>query len=281
MGERQGFYDDPSVYDVLHTPGTAREVDGLERIERRFVGPPGRRARVWLEPACGTGRYLRVGAGRGRRVVGFDLSQDMIAYARERVERLGVGRRARLFVGDMTRFADRTPWRVDLAFNLINTVRHLESDRALGAHLGQVARVLAPRGAYVVGLSTCAYGAEMESEDVWTARRGGLGVTQVVQYLPPERGGRFERVVSHMTVRTARARREIDSVYRLRTYSLGEWHEAIAASAMRLEAVVDEDGRDMEAPMSGYALYVLRARRGADGGSDAPSESAPSGAATR
>ncbi len=257
MGEAQGFYDDPRVYDVLHTPGTASEVDGLERIERRFAGRT-RGMPVWLEPACGTGRYLRVAAGRGRRVVGFDLSDGMIGYARESLKRRGHARRSRMFVADMGEFADHVPWRVDLAFNLISTIRHLGSDAALLAHLEQVARTLAPGGVYAVGLGTCVYGAEMESEDVWTARRGSMGVTQVVQYFPARGADRVERVVSHMTVRTPAGERHIDSAYTLRAYSLGQWYDAIAASPMRLEAVVEEDGRDVEAPASGYAVYVLR-----------------------
>ena len=60
------LYDDPAVYDILHTPGTAREIDVLEFIEATCGQPGGR----WYEPACGTGRYLRVAAGRGRRVGG-------------------------------------------------------------------------------------------------------------------------------------------------------------------------------------------------------------------
>ena len=63
-------------------------------------------------------------------------------------------------------------------------------------------------------LSTCAYGLESESEDVWVAHRGVTRVRQVVQYLPPE-GDRVERVISHVTVRTPRGVREIDSVYGL------------------------------------------------------------------
>ncbi|MEZ6241579.1 MAG: class I SAM-dependent methyltransferase [Phycisphaerales bacterium] len=256
MGVRQSFYADPKVYDVLHTSGTALEVDGLERIQHRFVG--GRSPGVWLEPACGTGRYLRVAAGRGRRVVGFDASEEMVEYTRSRLARLGHARRASVFVSDMTRFADRAPWRADLAFNLINTIRHLETERSLRAHLREVARALKPDGVYVIGMSVCAYGVEMESEDVWRARRGGLSVTQIVQYLPAAARDRVERVVSHMIVKTSTSERRIDSAYSLRAYSQSQWLDAIAGSAMRLEAVVEEDGHDIEAPISGYALYVLR-----------------------
>ena len=255
VGTQQSFYEDASVYDILHTPGTALEVDGLERVERRFV--PERARGVWLEPACGTGRYLRVAAGRGRRVVGFDRSAGMIAYARRRHERLGLD--GRFFVGDMTRFASRVRPRCGLAFNPINSLRHLMGDAAVLAHLEQMSVALRRGGVYAVGLSTCAYGLESESEDVWVAHRGVTRVRQVVQYLPPE-GDRVERVISHVTVRTPRGVREIDSVYGLRSYSRAQWRRLVDRSAMRVVAVVDEHGRDMDEPEFGYAVYVLAAR---------------------
>ena len=144
MPERN-FYDDAMLYDILHAPGTAEEVDGLERIALRFA--PGRPERqVWLDPACGTGRYLRVAAGRGRSVIGVDLSPAMIEYARRRVPG------GRLLVGDMQHLdALLRPASVHFAFNMINTIRHLLTDDALALHLRAMARVLVPGGVYAVG----------------------------------------------------------------------------------------------------------------------------------
>ena len=78
-----GLYTDPAVYDILHARGTAAEVDGLERMAARVRS--GRARQTWLEPACGTARYLRLAARRGRRTVGFDLSPVMIATPTARI----------------------------------------------------------------------------------------------------------------------------------------------------------------------------------------------------
>ena len=64
LGDRD-WYRLPAWYDILHAAGTAEEVDGLEAIASRWVRPASRGPMRWLEPACGTGRYLRVIAGRG------------------------------------------------------------------------------------------------------------------------------------------------------------------------------------------------------------------------
>ncbi|MEM7623060.1 MAG: class I SAM-dependent methyltransferase, partial [Planctomycetota bacterium] len=144
-GERieAGFYDDPVVYDILHTPGTAREVDGLTRIARRFVSAPSGAALRWLEPACGTGRYLRVAAKRGAQAIGFDESAAMVAYASERAPR-----NMHVYTAGMETFvgAGCEAGSIGFAFNLINTFRHLMDDAAAAAHLREMRAALCDGG---------------------------------------------------------------------------------------------------------------------------------------
>lgn len=254
---RQGFYDDAGVYDILHAPGTREEVDALERVERRYALELGAQRGDWLEPACGSGRLLRLAAQRGRRVAGFDLEPGMVAYARDRLGRAGLSRRAHLFVADMTDFSAHVRRPVSLAFNLINTFRHLRSDRAAIAHLREVGRVLAPGGVYAVGLGTTRRDWAEPVEDVWQAKRGRTSVTQAVQYLPPGPRSRTERVISHLTVTTPTGDRHLDSTYALRTYTLGQWWSLVRASGLRVLGVTDDAGDDADAPEDGYAVYVL------------------------
>jgi SAM-dependent methyltransferase len=256
------FYRLPHYYDILHSPGTAGDVDAMERIERRF-GSAGTRG-VWLEPACGTGRYLVLAGKRGRRCFGFDLEPPMVAFANDRVARLGLGRRVSIFQADMRSFdrdakAPKLP-PISLAFNLINTIRHLDSDDAMLEHFAAIARVLKPSGVYAVGISLAAYGAEFETEDVWKGSRGGCAVTQVVQYIPPPGkygGHRRERVLSHLTIRRPRGDEHVDSTYTLRSYNLKQWQALIERSALRVVGVVDHAGRDTKATEPGYAIFVL------------------------
>ncbi len=251
----EGFYEDPRVYDILHASGTADEVDGLERIARLFA--PGAGAGIWLEPACGTGRYLRVAARRGRRVLGFDRSPAMVAYARERV---GAGRGNRIIVADMGRFAAKLP-RADFAFCLINTIRHLESDAAMVRHLREMARALRPGGVYAVGLGTTGYGIEPASEDVWEGRRGGCHVKQIVEYLPPRRRvERFEQVYSHLVITRGTCEEHRDHAYRLRCYDARQWRDVVTRAGMEIIAVTDDRGNAHDPGGFGYAVYILRAR---------------------
>ncbi len=266
---RGDWYDHPSWYDILHSAGTAAEVDGLERIERRFTPAHARSngRRFWLEPACGTGRYLRVAAGRGVRGIGIDRSPVMIDYARSH-SRGGI--RARFVVGDITRLRVARP--VTFAFCPINTLRHLMTDEAMLRHLRCIGRALAPGGVYAVGIETTGASGGFPSEDIWKGRRGRCMVRQIVQYLPPGRAGgaparsRRERVISHLMVQTPRRRIHLDSVYDLRTYSFPQWRGLIRRSAMRIVGMCDGEGGDAKTgptgePIGGYALYILAPRK--------------------
>lgn len=268
-----GFYDQPALYDVLHAAGTAAEVRGLARIAQRFeLAPTG----PWLEPACGTGRYLRAAVGLGVRIAGFDLSPAMIDYAAHRLREADAGR-YRLGVAAMEDFDAQTlapGWRFELAFNPINTIRHLETDAAVLGHLARVRDALRPGGVYAVGLSQSAYGLEQPSEDVWEGKRGPLHVKQVVQYTPPSTpdgtpnrtpdADRMEQVHSVLAVTRPGGNTIIPSSYALRCYDRAQWEAIVGASGLEVAGWADEDGEAIEPPghgVPGYALWLLRRPR--------------------
>ena len=256
------LYSNAGVYDILHTPGTAGEVDGLLRTAARFCDC--RRLSI-LEPACGSGRYLRVLGGRGHRVLGFDIDADMVRYARDRIERGGLTRRARVVQLDMEHFADALPggWQsFDLAFNLINTIRHLESDEALLSHLREVRKVLRPGGVYLVGLSLSAPPFEQPSEDVWEGRRGRCHVRQLVRYIPPANPRvRKEEVISHLSITTPGGTGYADSSYWLRTYTLRQWRSIVRTAGLQIGGIFDEGGSPTRAIEPAYRVFALQARR--------------------
>lgn len=257
--EPNPLYADPTIYDILHASGTADDVKTLEKIEACFCAGS---KKVWLEPACGSGRYLRLAARHGKRVVGFDLESHMIDYAKERARKAETDDRQKLFVADMRSFADQIePNSIGLAFNLINTIRHLESDVHMLEHFEQIARSLDECGVYAVGISLTAYGLEMPSEDVWTGKRGSCEVCQVINYLPPtESGDRSEQIYSHLTVTRPSGEEHIPSSYTLRTYNEKQWRDIIERSPLRVIGIVDQLGEPTEPEEPGYAIWVLAPR---------------------
>ncbi|MBK9305227.1 MAG: class I SAM-dependent methyltransferase [bacterium] len=257
------FYADPLVYDILASPGTAEELDVLESVVAVW-GAPAADRRLWLEPACGTGRCLREWAARGRRAVGFDISAAMVADARRRLRRRGLADRAAVLLADMADCGDLLPpGSVDVAYLPDNSFRHLPDDRAALSHLDGMARLLKPDGLYVVGISLTRPEGEEPDEDVWVASRGGIRVTQVVNYLPPGAGGpgpRLERVISHLVVERRGGEEHRDHVYDLRTYTPPQWEALLAGSGLQRLAGLDRLGTPRAGRDLLYQLEVLARR---------------------
>jgi SAM-dependent methyltransferase len=229
-------------------------VDLFQRCARDWDAPDG----AWLEPACGSGRYLRELAGRGIRCTGFDLDDGMLGYARQALRAAGHSRRVRLVRADMAAFADALDDRFAVAFNPVNTFRHLHRARDAASHLREIARALLPGGLYLVGMSFSRYGEEEATEDVWTARRDGIAVRQIVQYLPPERDTRRETVISHLQVDRSGGREYLDSTYTLRSYDLAQWKGLVRRSPLRRVGAIDDLGNvvtdDIE---TNYQIEIL------------------------
>jgi SAM-dependent methyltransferase len=256
--EQPSFYDEPLFYDVLYSPGTSQELDLLESLDRRFSRsrtPRGRR--TWIEPACGSGRYLRELCRRGRRCIGFDLHRGMLDYAGAG---LGEGaRHCRLLRADLRDFADRVGCRkADFAFIPVNTIRHLMTGPAVARHLREMAKVLRPGGLYVVGISLSCYGEEDIVEDSWRGRRGALRVHQFISYIPPQPRDRREQVISHLRIERPAGTTYRDSTYWLRSYDERQWAALVRRSPFERVASVDDDGAPVGDRYLDYQLEVLR-----------------------
>lgn len=295
---RQHLYADPLIYDILHQDGTLDDVRLFERLAKKF----GRKTTSsWLEPACGSGRYLLALAKRNQLAIGLDTSADMLAYLRSKAKQLGkdADSRVKTLCGTMERFSLKglaPNAKVDAAFNPINSIRHLATDKAMISHLRCIKASLNEDGVYIVGMSLSAYGLEDITEDIWNGsriielpahfsgntqnsettkpNRVKVHVTQVVQFLPPttdSKGAwkRRERVLSHLTISESavsprdKAKEPTthhrDSAYWLRTYNKNEWETVVAKAGMKVLHTCSNTGEPMPAKEPGYYLYVLSA----------------------
>ncbi len=166
---RANVYDFPRYYDLVYGSDWKAELDFLRGSFERYAKPGVQRV---FEPACGTGRLLYRLAKAGFEVSGLDLNARAVDYCNKRLKRHGLP--ASVWVGDMIEF--RLPRRVDAAFNMINSFRHLGDEASACQHLEMVARGLRKGGIYLLGLHmTPTRGAAMD-EECWSARRGHLQV---------------------------------------------------------------------------------------------------------
>lgn len=122
----------------------AAEHEARERGERLLSVEEGERV---LEVGYGTGHSLVNLAAAGGRVTGIDVSEGMLAVARERVADAGLADRVRLLLGDARSMPFRGG-RFDAAFASF-TVELFEGDD-LRLALAELRRVLRPGGRVVV-----------------------------------------------------------------------------------------------------------------------------------
>ncbi len=116
---QESIYDHPKYYDLVFGADCAAEVKFILACGKKYLSKPPQRM---FEPACGTGRLLFSLARRGFDVAGLDLNEKAVEFCNVRLKRHGF--RPTAFVADMADF--RIPRKFDIAFNTINSFRHLD-----------------------------------------------------------------------------------------------------------------------------------------------------------
>jgi SAM-dependent methyltransferase len=114
--------------------------------------PLGQTRKTLLDLCCGTGQLSVYFLERGYRVVGLDLSGDMLKYARENSLPFIVARQARFVEGDTSHFEfDETFGLVVATFDALN---HLPDMQALEGCFRSTQAVLESGGTFIFDLNT-------------------------------------------------------------------------------------------------------------------------------
>ncbi|MGI9385520.1 MAG: ArsR/SmtB family transcription factor [Methyloligellaceae bacterium] len=134
------FRDHASEWDRIRTLHIAD--DQVEAAMRSALGPGP--FGVLVDLGTGTGRMLELLADRFERGVGLDISHDMLAYARAKLERVGLAN-CHVRQGDLFNVAldDRSADAV-----ILHQVLHFLDDPARA--VAEAARILAPGGQLLV-----------------------------------------------------------------------------------------------------------------------------------
>lgn len=236
-------YDHPAYYDLVFGADWRREFDFLQAAFARHAARPLERI---FEPACGTGRLLFRFADAGFAVAGNDLNLRAVDYCNRRLVRRGHAPSA--VVGDMCDFRLERP--VDLAFCLINTFRHLLSEREAAGFLKCAAAALAPGGLFLLGLHlTPTVGPGGDDAEEWSARRGTLSVHSRLQSTGVDLVRRREGIAIRFQVVTPTESFDLVDSWKFRTYTAPQILR-YARSEPSLELCAAYDFRyDLDAPL--------------------------------
>jgi SAM-dependent methyltransferase len=113
-----------------------------EELGHLLKGIPLHRDWTCLEIGCGLGRLMKPIAGRCRKVIGVDVSSEMIAYGRDYLE--GVPN-VELQVNDGCSLPMVPDGSVDLVYSIL-AFQHMTLVEVVESYLAEIARVLKPQG---------------------------------------------------------------------------------------------------------------------------------------
>lgn len=244
MERRSDWYSHPKYYEAIFGTDTEKEMDFLLSVNR-YHGTGGS---LLLEPACGAGRLVAEAARRGLDVVGYDISEPMLAHARRRLSPAR-RRQVHLFQSRMESFS-APEWEgcVDLAFNLVSTFRYLDSEAAARAHLQSTRRMLKPEGLYVLGFHLTDYARTTLERERWVGRVGRETVICNTREGLPDRPLRRSPMRNRLRISGAGKDMLIETTWFFRTYDLVEARRLFRSAGLHLVATYDFDYR-LESPV--------------------------------
>ena len=114
--------------------------------------PVGQERRTLLDLCCGTGQLAVHFAEHGYNVVGIDLSEPMLSYARENAAPYVQSEAARFIQGDAAHFS--LDERFGLAVSTYDAMNHLAGEDAMRSCFQCVYAVLEPGGLFLFDLNT-------------------------------------------------------------------------------------------------------------------------------
>jgi SAM-dependent methyltransferase len=237
MERRSDWYDHPEYYEAIFGVATELEMDFLLKVNQRY----GTGGQLLLEPACGAGRLVAEAVRRDQYVVGYDMSEKMLAHARARLSR-AERRRVQLHVSRMESFYQpELEGKVDLAFNLVSTFRYLDSEQAALDHLRSTRRLLKPQGLYVLGFHLTDYGRDKPEHERWVERYGRDTVVCNTHEGLPDRGLRRSSMRNRLRITGPGKDLLIETHWYFRTYDLTQARRLFRRAGMRVLAVYDFD----------------------------------------
>lgn len=252
----ESIYDHPKYYDLVFGADCAAEVKFIRGCgEKHMQREPLR----MFEPACGTGRLLQSLAKKGFDVGGLDLNPKAVDFCNARFRRHGLPETA--FVADMSDFKVRR--RYDIAFNTINSFRHLQTESASRAHLQCMGKAVRVGGLYLLGIHLTPTEVPPSESESWSARRGHLVISTHMWTNDRDTSKRIERFGIRFDVHSpSRSFRIVDELV-LRSYTPAQMNRLIRSSGCWETVATYDFSYDMKDPIevdgsSEDVVYVLR-----------------------
>lgn len=254
----ESIYDHPKYYDLVFGADCAAELKFIAQCGEQFATG---KVRKLFEPACGTGRLLFHLAKRGYSIAGIDLNSKAVDFCNARLSRHGIS--DRVWTADMSAFEIKT--RYDVAFNTINSFRHLSTEKAAEGHMEAMGRCIRSGGLYLLGVHLTPTKAASSETESWSARRGHLAINTHMWTIERNSAKRVERFGIRFDIHNPTRSWRINDVLVLRSYTAAQMRKLIEKSGVWETLATYDFCYNMKSPVvvdacSEDVVYVLRRR---------------------
>jgi ubiquinone/menaquinone biosynthesis C-methylase UbiE len=177
------------LWDYLHDPAVARNYDAgltgasLPDVDLRFVEEHCPRPGRMLDLGCGTGRLLVRFAQKNYGALGVDLSEEMLAVAREKTVAAVALLRAN--ITELTGIRDQGFDYAACLFSTLGMVIGKANRRRMVAH---VFRLLRPGGCFILHVHNCCFNVWNASGRAWLLQNGWGGAESGDRVMPVHQG---------------------------------------------------------------------------------------------
>ena len=216
----ESIYDHPRWYDMVFGSDCAAEIRFIEGCAKKYYA---RKLKRLLEPACGTGRLMVRFAKRGYQIGGLDLNAHAVDFCNNRL--IKAGYKPTAWIADMTNFNVKYPF--DVAFNTINSFRHLSTELAATDHLRAVAKSVKLGGLYLLGFHLTPTEGIPQDSEAWSVGRGHLSIQTCMWPIKKLPRKRQERFGIRFDIRTPTQHLRINDELRLRSYTASQAKQLI------------------------------------------------------
>ena len=233
------LYGLPDYYDIAFTYDRDIEAE-IDFIRRCFTRHARIEVKTVLEAACGSGMFLRGLPRHGYRVTGYDLSPEMVEYARQSIVDCGLENCAEAVEGNMCSI--RFPRSFDAALTLISSLSYLTSDADLSSHFRIMSETVRPGGVYLVELffacADLAY--EKLPYETWTAERENLRIDVSWKLEDYDYAEKARNIRLEMDIRDNGRRFAFKERHRLRLWHYEDFQAFCREGKFHIEGIYDQ-----------------------------------------
>ncbi len=236
------LYNHPFYYDLAFGWDQTEEIKGLEKIWKKHYP---REVKTVLEPACGSGRVLVALAQHGYSALGYDINPNMVEFAREKLIKEGVEKKAKAVEGDMVNFT----WegKFDISLNLINSLGYLLEPDLVKEHLASTARCLRENGLYIIQISFRIPQEELPKQQTWVEQKEGVSIETTWQVLKENQEKKLSQHRCIMKVKEKGVEGKLEEEHTMASWTYPSFKKAIQETGFwELLAIYNENFQEVE-----------------------------------